>query len=131
MRINRLELLDILSKRIADADVDYVARLRAADNKAAEQRDEYITNTRAAWVEMGEVIARAVATGQAITRDDIPNALMDGGYLKVYRPKEQRVERPDTAQMRRLVTLLNASPDETVSLASLERAGFVLGRVVK
>lgn len=130
MRINRTELIDKLRKRVEELTA-------AADDKYAREgaeeearREAYREKTKVEWMKLAERIRRRCTEGQAVLSEDVPDTLRQDGYLG-YRPRKVTRQPPATAELRRLIGLLEASPDETVSLVSLERAGFNLGRVLK
>lgn len=131
MRINRTDLINHLNAEIANRQADYAARCAAADDKAKRAEADYVTKTGDAWREFARRVVAEVDHRHAVTVKAVPSELlMSGEYVRFFKAPDSRVTPPNTAALRSLVAMLGHSPDETVSLASLERAGFVLGKVL-
>lgn len=130
MRANRLELIEKLKARAAEleknADAEYAEALAKEDERARA----YVKETQELWLDLAARIYTRTEVREPVLEEDIPVELRRMSRFG-YRPAEVRRRPPATAELRRLIGLLETSPDETVSLASLERAGFVLGRVLK
>lgn len=128
MRVERIKLIQQLKARVTALVEASDARL-AADQAAEDaRREEYWDKTCKAWEELRQYIADCIERDTPPLAVDFPAALArDLGY------RRQVVKRvhPQVGELNRLVALLEASPDETVSVPSLERAGFTLGKVLK
>lgn len=127
-RINRLQLISLLNQRIAGLEQQQVADYEEAVQKEHDREEAYVKRTREAWTEYAACILQRVQADEAVRDDDKPGVLAREGS---YRAQKPPLRVTGAGELKRLVGLLMASPDETVSLASLERAGFVLGRVLK
>lgn len=128
MRNNRIELIEQLKQRVVQLEEEADEANRKAADKAAAEEAAYIARTAIAWQEYATRIIQRVHGGQAVLESDKPAALVREGALRLSKPI---VKRAATGELKQLIRLLEGSPDETVSLASLDRAGFALGRVLK
>lgn len=130
MRVKRTEVIaqlkELVQERQNAADAEYEAALR----KQADAATAYEQKTRMAWAELVATAKQRVANHQPVLESDIPEELRRLHGLG-FRPAEVRRKVPQVGELTRLLRLLEASPDETVSVPSLERAGFSLGRVIK
>jgi hypothetical protein len=128
MRIKRIELIEQLKQRIIQLEAAVAEDNKGATEKVKASEAEYITRTAPAWQEYAARIMQRVHGGQAVLDSDKPATLQREGAFRLSKPVYKRAA---TGELKQLIKLLEASPDETVSLASLERAGFSLGRVLK
>ncbi len=128
MRINRTDLIEQLKQRIVQLEAAVAEENKKATGKVNTAEAEYITRTAVAWQEYAARIMQRVHGGQAVLDSDKPAVLQREGAFRLSKPVYKRAA---TGELKQLIRLLEASPDETVSLASLERAGFSLGKVLK
>jgi hypothetical protein len=130
VRVKRTELIEQLKELVQERTNAAQAEYEAALAKQAEAARKYEESTRMWWAEAMTTIKTRVMAKQPVLDTDIPEELrrMHGWG---FRAAEVRRKVPQVGELTRLIRLLEASPDETVSVPSLERAGFSLGRVIK
>lgn len=134
MRINRLELIKQLNARIDALTQAAEDKYQQAIQAEHDREEAYFDKTGEAWRDFAGNILGALNAGRGVVAADVPEGLRGWGHgsgPELFQPKVAKRERPAIGELARLIKLLEACPDETVSLASLERAGFVLGRVLK
>lgn len=137
MKINRLELIQILKKRVEDAEAARDKTHREALTDYENAVEKYFTDTAKAWLDFSELIKRSVSnnTVTMLNRDSIPKPLRTrfSGELRFFENKlPKKADMGETeSQLRRLIEILESSSDEQVSTYSLEKLGFPIGRVLR
>lgn len=125
MRVDRIKLIHQVRARIKELQDQSLADYEAAVQKEREREEAYVQKHAADWTVYVQRIVQRVAAGQAVLDSDKPDGL---GTFRMNTPQRKW---PQVAELSRLLALLEASPDETVSVPSLERAGIAVGRALK
>lgn len=128
MRVDRIKLIHQVRARIKELQDQSLADYEAAVQKEREREEAYVQKHAADWQAYAARILQRVAAGQAVLDGDKPDGLLREGTFRMNTPQRKW---PQVAELSRLLALLEASPDETVSVPSLERAGIAVGRALK
>jgi hypothetical protein len=130
MKFDRLELIKRLTETADAREAQAVRELDGALAKERARRAQYVADTTEAWSEFVLAVRRRLRKGEPIVEDDVPKELRPyGRELRLFRPADTgSLRRPE--QLRALVRVLEASQDETVSLAEIQRNGFTLGKLL-
>lgn len=135
MKFNREALIKSLEDQIARVEAVVATHNEGIREREIQQREEYITETEAAWGVFCNRVLKAVGEGEPVTRDLAPKAICDRyGSLKFYvyvppsgnsygSPQTRNAD-AETRLWRNAVAVLKASTDEFVTSASLKDSGI-------
>lgn len=128
MKFTRTALIDRVKAEIArreQAAADLNTKTAAEHDK---KRAEYVERTSDAWSRLATTIRARLRAGRPITGDDIPVELRDGWHggdrIDTWRGKGPAVQTANVDALTTLLHLLEATTDEEITTASLERVGF-------
>lgn len=139
MKFNRLELINQLRIGIEQRQEKRAAEYLIKVNDWSTEQAVWTTRYGADWRELMNTIRRRLSKGQPVTREDIPQPLLDDswggkvtlrgvGALKPPPEPGALSDRDMTAV--ELVRLLSASEDEFVTTAAIEAMGIKLSRLL-
>jgi hypothetical protein len=130
MKFSRADLLARVRAEIA-------RREQATAERVARERAEYeaklaahVEATGPAWSELADTIRRRVRASKPVTPADIPTALRpkwansSSGQVAVWDGKPPPERFPNIAALEMLAGLLDATTDDEITTAALERLGF-------
>lgn len=136
MKFGRQKLIDLLKIEVDRVQRDHQFALREAENKAETARNDYVIKTTDAWFTLADNICATVKRGEPVTADVIPRELRDR-FTKSIKFYEERYSVPSERaylermrDLRALIDVLEVSDDDTVSLYSLQKSGFPLGKIM-
>jgi len=135
VKINRLELIEILEERISKSQTERQRRYEKAVQEYEAAEAEYFNRTRDAWMAFATTITEKIVKKEIIRQSDIPRALAHSwSSINVFektRPVAPVAESEFEAHLRALINVLNKTTDKEISTYSLEKMGFPLRRVLK
>lgn len=135
MKINRVELIQILEKHIKTSQDDRQKRYENAVREWEQAAEKHFARTSEAWYDFAEVIRRKIAISENVTPDDVPKDIKSGSYgINFFTAKRKPLDPTPTEQERQITTLINVlkqTTDDQVSTYSIEKMGFSLGRILK
>lgn len=124
MRFHRQDL-------IVRVDAAIAARRQAVQESNAREAEQYaerlanyVESTRDAWRQLADTIRQRLRAGKPMLGGDIPRELRGGWNHGVWTGQAPTLRAADTAALEQLRVLLEASVDDEVSMATLERMGF-------
>jgi hypothetical protein len=128
VKFNRTDLIARVQAEIARRE----QAAAEANAKAAAEHDkkltEYVRRTSDAWSRLATTIRARIRAGRPITVDDIPVELRGGWHggdrIDTWRSNGAAVQTANVDALTTLLHLLEATTEEEITTASLERVGF-------
>lgn len=131
MKFQRTELIALTKAAMAATEA---AAEAAAEKRNAEalksynrKRTDYLNETQAAWLEFATIIRKRVRDEVPVSEADIPEAIAGKswrGAIKTFEAGPPTPEAARTAELGRLLALLESTTDEAVTSSGLREMGF-------
>lgn len=138
MKINRLELIQKLTRMVADREAAAEKNKAEAVDQAAGAERAYLDEHTGDWSTFATTIRARVRQGKAITIGDVPEGLKSGGNgwratVGLFTPHVVRDSEfvARTEPLTRLIAVLEACPDEFVTDSSLARIGAPIKELMR
>lgn len=127
MKIKRSVVIDRIDQEVARREQEAESQYQEKVEAYMKAYDAYRADFSESWKEFADKISAVLASDGVVGPRDVPKRLLDYGRLEVFKHSMPVRQGSQSADLLSLKLLLEATDDETVTIAELNRIGFRIG----